>query len=154
MFRVRNYPKKQLKRLREESISLDLANTTASTEEVSQKGEKKNKKDRQRQEDDLEEEPAENLNGVIQDVEDLNVESDVVSSGPFNWHKAIKCALKAEDDKCLSVKKLRKKVIAEFMSTGGASKIKAENEIYALFEKKLHSYQKVKILKDKVTLVA
>ncbi|XP_063715549.1 cell growth-regulating nucleolar protein-like isoform X2 [Symsagittifera roscoffensis] len=71
----------------------------------------------------------------------------------FNWHKAIKTALKAEDDLSLPMKKLRKKVLAEFMTYGGDGKFKNENEIWALFDKKLHSYPKVKILKDKVTFI-
>ena len=90
----------------------------------------------------------------IVDANDDDNASVGQSGNRFNWHKAIKSALKAEDDLSLPVKKLRKKVLAEFASSGGdVSKFKTEHEVWALFDKKLHSYPKAKISKDRVTLL-
>ena len=178
--------KKQLKRLREESISVELG---AVAEEVpalnglngdATKKDKKNKKKQREHKESVHEvinengEEVENeMNGKQDFLAQIRLDEKLMKGIPkneniegdedndeeekrdrhFNWHKAIKTALKAEDDLSLPMKKLRKKVLAEFMTYGGDGKFKNENEIWALFDKKLHSYPKVKILKDKVTFI-
>ena len=191
--------KKQLKRLREESISMDLAvpeeagtaphvnGVNGLLENGCKKETKKNKKKQREQTEGSRQQVIEEkfegeekggsedeqtkrdllseiqldqkaMKGVprnenMDDVDEDDLENEARRERGFNWHKAIKSALKAEDDLSLPVKKLRKKVLSEFMNHGGDCKIKNENEIWALFDKKLHSYPKAKIAKDRVTLV-
>lgn len=183
--------KKQLKRIREDSISADLAasaneETNGATCETNRKDKKHKKKDRlgakhfPSEPNDVikeyEEEDERSAQSVLAKAQldsklmagvpkNENIEPDeddddddasgAASNSRFNWHKAIKSVLKAEDDLSLPVKKLRKKVLAEFVSSlgGDMSKFKSEHEVWALFDKKLHSYPKAKILKDRVTLI-
>ena len=178
-----------MKRIREDSISADLAasaneETNGANSETNRKDKKHKKKDRLGAKNfpsepsdvikENEEEDETSAQRVLEKAQtdaklmagvprNLNIEPDDdeddasggASNSRFNWHKAIKSALKAEDDLSLPVKKLRKKVLAEFVSSlgGDMSKFKSEHEVWALFDKKLHSYPKAKILKDRVTLV-
>merc|ERR1712226_1131566 len=188
--------KKQLKRLRGESISLEIASVEESANSqltngdyASSRKDKKNKKKQrdhkesvhevivengeQENEGENEEEEEEErrkpdilaqvrlddktMKGIPKNInidpeETQEDEESEKKDRHFNWHKAIKAALKAEEDRSLSMKKLRKKVLAEFMTYGDDGKFKHENEIWALFDKKLHTYPKVKIQKDRVTL--
>jgi len=73
--------------------------------------------------------------------------------GKFKWGSVMKKILKTEPNNQLKLKKLRKRVIAEFLLNGGHPGLKSENEIAAKFEQKLRKNPKFKVLKDRVTYV-
>ncbi|NXG19616.1 LYAR protein, partial [Grallaria varia] len=70
----------------------------------------------------------------------------------FNWKGTIKAVLKQAPDNEISIKKLRKKVIAQYYSIAGEQH-RSEEEILAIFNKKVNNNPKFKVLKDKVKLV-
>merc|ERR1712150_22912 len=106
-------------------------NGTVEHEEVSCKKKKKN---------DIEE-----INNVKEEQEE---EEEVAPQGKFHWHKAIKTVLKQSEDNEISIKKLRKKVLAAYQEHGLDHRASTMDESQALFEKKLKTYPKVKIAKD------
>lgn len=74
------------------------------------------------------------------------------SKGKFNWKGTIKAVLKQAPDNEISVKKLKKKVIAQYhavMSDHHTS----EEELLAIFNKKISRNPTFKVLKDKVKLL-
>lgn len=81
------------------------------------------------------------------------VEERQVSKGKFNWKGTIKAVIRKSDDQELSVKKLRKKVLAAYYSFSGESNFKSEEQVLALFNKKIKGNPKFRVLKDKVKLV-
>ncbi|XP_018555835.1 cell growth-regulating nucleolar protein [Lates calcarifer] len=78
---------------------------------------------------------------------------DVASKGKFNWKGNIKAVLRDSPDQELSVKKLRKKVLAAYYSFTGDGNFKSEEEVLALFNKKINNNPKFRVLKDRVKLV-
>merc|ERR1711962_443995 len=99
-----------------------------------------------------------NMNGEVPDTVSLNNtlengEDENKNPGKFHWHKAIKTALKESEDHSLSMKKLRKKVLSAYQEHGMDHRASTIEECRSLFDKKLHTYPKVKISKDNVTLV-
>ncbi|NWH88577.1 LYAR protein, partial [Aegithalos caudatus] len=70
----------------------------------------------------------------------------------FNWKGTIKAVLKQAPDNEISVKKLRKKVIAQYYAVAG-ERHKTEEEILVIFNKKVNNNPKFRVLKDKVKLV-
>ncbi|XP_015680791.1 cell growth-regulating nucleolar protein [Protobothrops mucrosquamatus] len=72
--------------------------------------------------------------------------------GKFNWKGTIRAVLKQAPDNELSIKKLRKKVISQYYSTAGDCH-RSEEETLALFNKKVSSNPKFKVLKEKVKLL-
>lgn len=85
------------------------------------------------------------------DPSDDNKESPRTTK--FHWHKAIKLALKQNQDQELPLKKLRKKVLSAYQEHGVDHRATNDNECMSLFDKKLKSYPKVKIIKDVVKLI-
>ncbi|CAL8336466.1 unnamed protein product [Merluccius merluccius] len=81
------------------------------------------------------------------------VEERESSKGKFNWKGTIKAVIRQSPDQELSVKKLRKKVLAAYYSFSGESNFKSEEQLLALFNKKIKGNPKFKVLKDKVKLV-
>ncbi|CAL8338130.1 unnamed protein product [Lota lota] len=75
------------------------------------------------------------------------------SKGKFNWKGTIKAVIRQSPDQELSVKKLRKKVLAAYYSFSSESNFKSEEQLMALFNKKIKGNPKFKVLKDKVKLV-
>lgn len=74
------------------------------------------------------------------------------SKGKFNWKGTIKAVLKQAPDNEISVKKLKKKVIAQYhavMSDHHTS----EEELLAIFNKKISRNPTFKVLKDRVKLL-
>ncbi|KAK7109532.1 cell growth-regulating nucleolar protein-like [Littorina saxatilis] len=69
-------------------------------------------------------------------------------TGKFNWGLTITAVLESKGE--MSVKKLRKKVLAEYASYGGS---RGEEKVMATFNKKLSKLPNVKVLKDKVKLI-
>lgn len=80
-------------------------------------------------------------------------EDQAVSQGKFNWKGHIKAVLRESPDQELSVKKLRKKVLAAYYSFTGDGNFKTEDELLALFNKKITKNPKFRVLKDRVKLV-
>ncbi|XP_026162986.1 cell growth-regulating nucleolar protein [Mastacembelus armatus] len=80
-------------------------------------------------------------------------ENQVISKGKFNWKGNIKAVLRDSPDQELSVKKLRKKVLAAYYSFTGEGNFKTEEEVLALFNKKIGSNPTFRVLKDRVRLV-
>ncbi|XP_034291857.1 cell growth-regulating nucleolar protein [Pantherophis guttatus] len=72
--------------------------------------------------------------------------------GKFNWKGTIRAVLKQAPDNELSIKKLRKKVIAQYYAVTGDHQ-KSEEETLALFKKKVSSNPNFRILKEKVKLL-
>ncbi|XP_070759276.1 cell growth-regulating nucleolar protein [Enoplosus armatus] len=80
-------------------------------------------------------------------------EDQEVPKGKFNWKGNIKAVLRESPDQELSVKKLRKKVVAAYYSFTGDGNFKKEEEVLALFNKKINNNPKFRVLKDRVRLV-
>ncbi|KAK2862436.1 hypothetical protein Q5P01_001969 [Channa striata] len=80
-------------------------------------------------------------------------EDQVVSQGKFNWKWHIKTVLRESPDQELSVKKLRRKVLAAYYSFTGNGNFKTEAEVQALFNKKIQNNPKFTVLKERVRLV-
>ncbi|XP_031705232.1 cell growth-regulating nucleolar protein [Anarrhichthys ocellatus] len=87
------------------------------------------------------------------DVTSEETEDQEVPKGKFNWKGNIKAVLRDSADQELPVKKLRKKVVAAYYSFTGDSNFKKEEEVLALFNKKVNSNPKFRVLKERVRLV-
>ncbi|XP_026544318.1 cell growth-regulating nucleolar protein isoform X3 [Notechis scutatus] len=74
------------------------------------------------------------------------------NKGKFNWKGTITAVLKQAPDNELSIKKLRKKVIAQYYAVAGDHQ-KSEEKTLALFKKKVSSNPKFRVLKEKVKLL-
>ncbi|XP_041811284.1 cell growth-regulating nucleolar protein [Chelmon rostratus] len=80
-------------------------------------------------------------------------EDQAVPKGKFNWKGNIKAVLRESPDQELPVKKLRKKVLAAYYSFTGERNFKTEEDVLALFNKKINNNPKFKVLKDRVRLL-
>ncbi|KAK1196344.1 LYAR protein, partial [Pygoscelis papua] len=93
---------------------------------------------------------------ISEDVETENTngneENVGTDKGKFNWKGTIKAVLKQAPDNEISIKKLRKKVIAQYYAVAGEHH-KSEEDILVIFNKKVNNNPKFKILKDKVKLL-
>lgn len=118
-------------------------------EDVSENGKKeaprKKKKRNDSQGEEQEEEAEEN--GADEDGEE-----DRGNRGKFNWKGTIKALLKLAPDHELPIKKLRKKVIAQYYVIS-SEQHKSEEELLATFNKKIKNNPKFRVLKEKVKLV-
>ncbi|XP_061640899.1 cell growth-regulating nucleolar protein [Phyllopteryx taeniolatus] len=85
---------------------------------------------------------------VSEQSEDL-----AVAKGNFKWKETIKAVLRNSPDQQLPVKKLRKKVLAAYFSVTGDGNLKTNEEVLALFKKKINHNPKFRVLKDRVSLV-
>ncbi|NXL48806.1 LYAR protein, partial [Podilymbus podiceps] len=81
-----------------------------------------------------------------------NEENVGTDKGKFNWKGTIKAVLKQAPDNEISIKKLRKKVIAQYYAVAGEHH-KSEEDILVIFNKKVNNNPKFKVLKDKVKLL-
>ncbi|XP_077333918.1 cell growth-regulating nucleolar protein [Lithobates pipiens] len=86
--------------------------------------------------------------------EEENDEENSVNKckGKFNWKGTIKAVLKQAPDNELPIKKLRKKVIAQYYAVSSAQ-YKSEEDVLATFNKKIHSNPKFRVLKERVKLM-
>ncbi|KAK9529380.1 hypothetical protein VZT92_013478 [Zoarces viviparus] len=127
---------------------------------------KKKKKDRKRkhgsEEDDEEEQSGADEETSSKKSKTVDQEADVTSEetedqevpkGKFNWKGNIKAVLRDAADQELPVKKLRKKVVAAYYSFTGDRNFKKEEEVLALFNNKINSNPKFRVLKERVRLV-
>lgn len=73
-------------------------------------------------------------------------------TGKFNWKGTIKAVLKQAPDNEIAVKKLKKKVIAQYHAVMGEHHT-SEEELLATFQKKISRNPAFRLLKDRVKLV-
>ncbi|XP_053886631.1 cell growth-regulating nucleolar protein isoform X1 [Malaclemys terrapin pileata] len=76
-----------------------------------------------------------------------------VDKGKFNWKGTIKAVLKQAPNNEISIKKLRKKVLAQYHAVVGEHHHKSQEDLLVLFNKKVNNNPKFKVLKDKVKLM-
>lgn len=74
------------------------------------------------------------------------------AKGKFNWKGTIKAVLKQAPDNEIAVKKLRKKVLAQYYAVTDEHH-RSEEELLAIFNKKVSKNPAFKLLKDKVKLL-
>ncbi|CAH6976076.1 cell growth-regulating nucleolar protein [Phodopus roborovskii] len=77
---------------------------------------------------------------------------EVPAKGKFNWKGTIKAVLKQAPDNEISVKKLKKKVIAQYHAVTSGNHM-SEEELLAIFNKKISKNPTFKVLKDRVKLL-
>uniref|UniRef100_A0A8C3XVM3 Ly1 antibody reactive n=1 Tax=Chelydra serpentina TaxID=8475 RepID=A0A8C3XVM3_CHESE len=70
----------------------------------------------------------------------------------FNWKGTIKAVLKQAPNNEISIKKLRKKVLAQYHAVVGEHH-KSQEDLLVTFNKKVNNNPKFKVLKDKVKLM-
>lgn len=140
---------------------------TVAQEPEDDKSTKKKKKDRKRkrssEEDGDEEQNGHNAEDEISSKKKKSVDQDEGESeeteeqgapkGKFNWKGNIKAVLRESADQELPVKKLRKKVLAAYYSFTGDGNYKTEEDLLALFNKKITKNPKFRVLKDRVKLL-
>ncbi|KAJ8262567.1 hypothetical protein GJAV_G00167870 [Gymnothorax javanicus] len=80
-------------------------------------------------------------------------EDESAPKGKFNWKGTIKAVLKDAPEEGLPIKKLRKKVLAEYHNFSGGQNHKSEEELLALFSRKVNNNPKFRVLKEKVRLI-
>ncbi|XP_011790824.1 PREDICTED: cell growth-regulating nucleolar protein [Colobus angolensis palliatus] len=74
------------------------------------------------------------------------------AKGKFNWKGTIKAILKQAPDNEITIKKLRKKVLAQYYTVTDEHP-RSEEELLVIFNKKISKNPTFKLLKDKVKLV-
>nr|XP_027795347.1 cell growth-regulating nucleolar protein [Marmota flaviventris]XP_027795355.1 cell growth-regulating nucleolar protein [Marmota flaviventris] len=74
------------------------------------------------------------------------------TSGKFNWKGTIKAVLRQAPDGELSIKKLRKKVLAQYYTVTN-DRHRCEEELLVIFNKKVSKNPTFKLIKDKVKLL-
>ncbi|KAM7168976.1 cell growth-regulating nucleolar protein [Macrochelys suwanniensis] len=79
-------------------------------------------------------------------------ESGDADKGKFNWKGTIKAVLKQTPNNEISIKKLRKKVLAQYHAVVGEHH-KSQEDLLVTFNKKVNNNPKFKVLKDKVKLM-
>ncbi|XP_032631670.1 cell growth-regulating nucleolar protein [Chelonoidis abingdonii] len=87
--------------------------------------------------------------------EDAAMETEEIGDadkGKFNWKGTIKAVLKKAPNNEISIKKLRKKVLAQYHAVAGEHH-KSQEDLLVIFNKKVNNNPKFKVLKDKVKLM-
>nr|XP_054109457.1 cell growth-regulating nucleolar protein isoform X3 [Callithrix jacchus] len=79
-------------------------------------------------------------------------EHEVPAKGKFNWKGTIKAILKQAPDNEIAIKKLRKKVLAQYYTVTNEHH-RSEKELLVIFDKKVSKNPTFKLLKDKVKLL-
>ncbi|XP_059236768.1 cell growth-regulating nucleolar protein [Mustela nigripes] len=74
------------------------------------------------------------------------------TKGKFNWKGTIKAVLRQAPDNEVAIKKLRKKVLAQYYAVTNEHH-KSEEELLTIFNKKISKNPTFKLLKDKVKLL-
>ncbi|XP_031520587.1 cell growth-regulating nucleolar protein isoform X2 [Papio anubis] len=77
---------------------------------------------------------------------------EATAKGKFNWKGTIKAILKQAPDNEITIKKLRKKVLAQYYIVTDEHH-RSEEELLVIFNKKISKNPTFKLLKDKVKLV-
>ncbi|XP_069600940.1 cell growth-regulating nucleolar protein isoform X2 [Ranitomeya imitator] len=128
-------------------------------------GKKKKKRQREKEAEDesgdVEDEEAQskkrnNSQGDEEEAEENgaeeNGEGESGKTGKFNWKGTIRALLRQAPDNELAIKKLRKKVIAQYYAISSKHH-KSEEELLATFNKKIQNNPKFRVLKERVKLV-
>eukprot|EP00058_Branchiostoma_floridae_P023639 XP_002609129.1 hypothetical protein BRAFLDRAFT_115317 [Branchiostoma floridae] len=126
-----------------------------------QKSKRKKRKHQDLEEDTCEEKVAEDSNTKNEEEQPKKKkkklaqpkEEQTVKPAKFPWESVISAVLLKADDHQVSVKKLTKKVLAEFHARGGDGKTRTEEKLLATFHKKVNKNPRFKVIKDRVTLV-
>lgn len=105
-----------------------------------------------RQKKSKQEVPDESLNEEGEEPDNQEPEPNT-TAGKFNWKGTIKAVLRDAPEDGLAVKKLRKKVLAAYYSFSGDRNYRSEEELLSLFNRKINTNPKFKILKDRVRLL-
>ncbi|KAL0977803.1 hypothetical protein UPYG_G00161380 [Umbra pygmaea] len=92
-----------------------------------------------------------NTENADEEAEGTGEKSD--SKGKFNWKGTIKAVLRQSPEEGISVKRLRKKVLSAYYSFSAEENFKSEEDLLALFNKKIKGNPKFRVLKDKVRLI-
>ncbi|XP_064221717.1 cell growth-regulating nucleolar protein [Aotus nancymaae] len=79
-------------------------------------------------------------------------DQEAPAKGKFNWKGTIKAILKQAPDNEIAIKKLRKKVLAQYYTMTNEHH-RSEEELLVIFNKKLSKNPTFKLLKDKVKLL-
>ncbi|XP_023655728.1 cell growth-regulating nucleolar protein [Paramormyrops kingsleyae] len=135
--------KKKRKRGEEESWGDRRENSNAAEGEGRTKKRKKHKSDG----------TGENLLGAEDEEKAEEDEGQPSSKGTFNWKGTMKAILRQSPEEGISIKKLKKKVLAEYYTFTGEGNFRSEEELMSLFNKKVNNNPKFRVLKDKVRLV-
>ncbi|KAM5271308.1 cell growth-regulating nucleolar protein [Ctenodactylus gundi] len=80
-------------------------------------------------------------------------DQEAPAKGKFNWKGTIKAVLRQAPDNELSVKKLRKKVLAQYYTVMNESH-RSEEDLLVIFNKKVSMNPTFRLLKDRVKLLA
>ncbi|XP_078534606.1 cell growth-regulating nucleolar protein isoform X1 [Lissotriton helveticus] len=91
-------------------------------------------------------------NGLSAEVEENEDADESTVKVKFNWKGTIKAVLKEAPDNEMSIKKLRKKVLAQYYSVV-TEHYKSRDDVLVTFKKKINCNPKFRILKEKVKLV-
>ncbi|XP_038601071.1 cell growth-regulating nucleolar protein [Tachyglossus aculeatus] len=86
-------------------------------------------------------------NAVLMEME----ENETPVKGKFNWQGTITAILKQAPDNEISIKKLRKKVLAQYQAVT-SEEHKSKEDLLVIFNKKISKNPGFKILRDKVKL--
>ncbi|CAN9512456.1 unnamed protein product [Ophioblennius macclurei] len=89
----------------------------------------------------------------VDTIEPEESEDQPATTGKFNWKGNIKAILRESPDQELPVKKLRKKVLAAYYSFAGDRNFKTEQDVLAIFNKKINGNPKFRVLKERVRLM-
>lgn len=161
-----NFSKKKGKKRKMEADGTKGGNDEANSKAVS--GTKKKKKKQQENKRDdasekVEEAPQKkkkrnDTEGNLQEEEadenhaNENGEDESGIKGKFNWKGTIKALLRKAPDNELPIKKLKKKVIAQYYAIS-SEQHRSEEELLATFNKKIKNNPKFRVLKERVKLV-
>ncbi|XP_043918538.1 cell growth-regulating nucleolar protein [Protopterus annectens] len=113
---------------------------------------KKHRKHKNKRQEDESDGPLVSQNLEDHDSSTVVEENEEEQRGKFNWKGTIKAVLKKAPDNELSIKKLKKKVLAQYYTVTGDANWRTENEVLSIFNKKIKSNPKFKVFKDKVKL--
>ncbi|TRY83280.1 hypothetical protein DNTS_000572 [Danionella cerebrum] len=141
---------KRKKRKCEEEQNREMKKRKA--EQNGQNPEEKSKKRKKKRKD---EGCAESLNHEVEEPESHSGEepeiqvSEAQSAGRFNWKGTIKAVLRDAPEDGLAIKKLRKKVLLEYHSFSGERNFRSDEDLLSIFNKKISSNPKFRVLKDR-----
>ncbi|CAG02010.1 unnamed protein product, partial [Tetraodon nigroviridis] len=159
-----NKRERKIARQQKNGKTVKATEESASLEPEDDLAGKKKKKDRKRQRSSEQDEDGEKNGAELtkkkkktfdQTAEESqeNEEHQAVSRGKFNWKGNIKAILRASPDQEVPVKKLRKKVLAAYHSFTGDGNFRTEEDLLALFNKKISNNPKFIVKKERVRLL-
>ncbi|XP_077136256.1 cell growth-regulating nucleolar protein isoform X2 [Ranitomeya variabilis] len=125
-------------------------------EQAAGKKKKKRQREKEAEEEEAQSKKHKNSQGDEEEAEENgaeeNGEEESGKTGKFNWKGTIRALLRQAPDNELAIKKLRKKVIAQYCAISSEHH-KSEEELLATFNKKIQKNPKFRVLKERVKLV-